>query len=166
MSKRSKATPFHPVRQDRLIQESNHDAYKADLKHSQPTVCPQCSVVFQEGRWAWAEKPPNAQEILCPACRRIQDHFPVGFVHVSGDYFTQHRDELVHLIEAESEKEQSEHPLERVMESTPEEDGMVFTTTGVHLARRIGEALHRACHGELNFHYSEAENLVRVYWHR
>lgn len=166
MSRHSKATRFHPVRHDRLIQEENHDAYKPAQKHAEPTVCPQCSVVFQDGRWTWAERPPHAQETLCPACRRIHDHFPVGFVHVSGDYFIRHRVELMHLIEAESEKEQSEHPLERVMSSAPEDGGVLVTTTGIHLARRLGEALHRACHGELNFHYSDAENLVRVYWHR
>lgn len=166
MPKRSKATARPPVRHDRLIQESNHDPYKPAQKYPEPTICPQCGVVFRDGRWAWAEAPPDAQKKFCPACRRIQDEFPVGFVHVSGDYFMRHRDELVQLIESESEKEQSEHPLERVMASAPADGGMLVTTTGVHLARRIGEALHRACHGELTFHYSDAENLVRVYWHR
>ncbi|MBS1188866.1 MAG: hypothetical protein H6R10_658 [Rhodocyclaceae bacterium] len=166
MSRHAKAVPHRPVRHDRLIQESVHDAYKAGLKYPEPTVCPQCEAVFQNGRWEWAARPLQSQEILCPACRRIHDEFPVGFVHVSGDYFMRHRDELMHLIENESVKEKSEHPLERVMDSTPEDGGVVVTTTGIHLARRLGEALQRACHGELSFHYNDAENLVRVYWHR
>jgi hypothetical protein len=70
------------------------------------------------------------------------------------------------LIEAESEKERSEHPLERIMDSSQEDSGMVVATTGAHLARRLGEALYRSCRGELNFHYCDAEDLVRVYWHR
>lgn len=135
-------------------------------KHSDIKACHQCDAVFLDGNWVWADRPTQAIEVLCPACRLIHDRFPAGFVHVSGDYFLRHRDELIHLIETESEKEQSERPLERVMESTQEGAGMVITTTGAHLARRLGEALHRACHGELNFHYSDAENLVRVYWHR
>lgn len=167
MGKRSKAAVHHPVRLDRLIENSEHDAYRPAMKPPEPTVCPQCNVVFQDGRWAWAEAPPDARQSFCPACRRIHDQFPVGFVHVSGDYFMQHRAELERLIESESEMEQSEHPLERIMEKAPADGGgMVVTTTGIHLARRLGEALHRACHGELNFHYSDAENLVRVYWHR
>ena len=133
---------------------------------SDARVCHQCDAVFLNGRWLWASRPPKAQEVLCPACRLIHDQFPAGFVHMSGDYFVRHRDELMHLIETESEKEQSEHPLERVMESSHEDCGMVVTTTGAHLARRLGEALQRTCRGELNFHYSDAENLVRVYWHR
>lgn len=131
-----------------------------------PTVCPQCSVVFQDGRWAWDEAPPRAREAICPACRRIHDQFPVGFVHLSGDYFLRHCDQVMHLIESESRRERSEHPLERVMESSTADGSMLFTTTGAHLARRLGEALLRACQGELSFNYSEAENLVRVYWHR
>lgn len=166
MSRHSKATAFHPVRQDRLLQESEHDPYKGGLKYSEPTVCPQCEAVFQGGRWQWSARPQSAQEVLCPACRRIRDSFPVGFVHVSGDYFLRHRDELIHLIENEAERERSEHPLERVMETAPEDSGLLVTTTGIHLARRLGEALERACHGELSFHYNDAENLVRVYWHR
>lgn len=46
-----------------------------------------------------------------------------------------------------------------------ETDGAVLvTTTDIHLARRLGEALHHAYQGELEYHYNPDENLLRVHW--
>lgn len=166
MSRHSKATAFHPVRHDRLLQEREYDPYKTDLKYSEPTVCPQCQAVFQNGRWQWAEKPALAHAAQCPACRRIEEKFPVGFVHVTGEYFHVHHDEIMHLIDNETRKEQGEHPMERIVDKVPEDEGILVTTTGFHLARRLGEALHSAHQGELGINYNDAEDLLRVYWRR
>lgn len=43
---------------------------------------------------------------------------------------------------------------------------MVVTTTDVHLPRRIGEALHHAYAGDLDFHYDKDAYYVRVAWKR
>ena len=43
-------------------------------------------------------------------------------------------------------------------------EGFVVTTTDPHLARRIGEAVHKAYKGQLEFHYNKQENLLRVTW--
>jgi hypothetical protein len=40
----------------------------------------------------------------------------------------------------------------------------VISTTDIHLPRRIGEALKRAFHGELDMHFDEAGYFVRVDW--
>jgi hypothetical protein len=34
------------------------DPYKLRLKLSEPTRCPACGAVYQEGRWQWMELPP------------------------------------------------------------------------------------------------------------
>ena len=47
-----------------------------------------------------------------------------------------------------------------------ERDHTSITTTGVHLARGIGEALARSYKGELSLQYPEADKSVRVYWCR
>ena len=44
--------------------------------------------------------------------------------------------------------------------------GTLVTTTDVHLARGIGEALHHAYQGELEFHFNKDQNLLRVNWRR
>ena len=43
---------------------------------------------------------------------------------------------------------------------------LLVTTTDPHLARRIGEALHHAYKGELDYHYNKEEKLLRVVWRR
>jgi len=35
-----------------------------------------------------------------------------------------------------------------------------------HLARDVGEALHSAYQGDLDYHYQEGEFLLRVSWQR
>jgi hypothetical protein len=95
---KTRFTGFEPIRHDRLIQEYRHDAYKAKHKLPEPTACPVCGAVYHEGRWQWAPRPPQAHEEMCPACHRIHDEFPAGFVTMGGEFFKEHREELLHLI--------------------------------------------------------------------
>jgi NMD protein affecting ribosome stability and mRNA decay len=163
---KTRFTDFHPVRRDRLVQENRHDTYKAKHKMPEPTVCPQCGAVFHEGRWQWLAKPAQAHEEMCPACHRIQDEFPAGYVTVNGPFFKDHREELLQLAKNEEAHAKAEHPLKRIMKIEDQDDGVQITTTDIHLARGIGEALHHAYQGELEYHYNEQENLLRVVWAR
>jgi hypothetical protein len=45
-------------------------------------------------------------------------------------------------------------------------EGVVISTTDTHLPRRIGEALKHAYLGELELHYDQDEQFVRVTWTR
>ncbi|MDD5328360.1 MAG: BCAM0308 family protein [Sulfuricella sp.] len=157
---------FEPIRRDRLIQEFRHDAYQARLKPAEPTSCPICGAVFHEGRWQWAPKPAGAHKELCPACHRIQDELPAGFVTLSGPFLQEHREELLNLVKNEEARAKAEHPLERIIKIEDEDGGILITTTEIHLARDIGEALHHAYKGELEFHYNAQEDLLRVVWER
>jgi hypothetical protein len=70
------------------------------------------------------------------------------------------------LVRHEETKENSDHPLHRIMGIEDQPDKIVITTTDVHLPRRIGEALHHACRGDLEVKYSPDEYAVRVNWKR
>lgn len=153
-------------RKDRLIKEKQHDVYREGGKWPEPTVCIECGALFANGRWSWQEPPAAANEVVCPACRRIADLYPAGYIEIKGLFFTEHYDEVLNLIRNIAEQEQREHPLERIMSITAHEAGALVTTTGLHLARRIGEALSRAYKGELSFQYADAEQSIRVYWQR
>lgn len=161
-------TGFQPIKPDRKIwgQEYRHDAYKAKHKLAESTWCPQCGAVFHQGRWQWSTKPAKAHEEMCPACHRIHDEYPAGFVTIGGTFFKEHRDELLHQIKNDEAKAKAEHPMERIMNIKDEDGNILVTTTGIHLARGIGEALHHAYKGELEFHYNQQENLLRVVWER
>jgi len=43
---------------------------------------------------------------------------------------------------------------------------MRVSTTDMHLARGIGEAVHHAYQGELEFHYNAEDAHLRVHWAR
>lgn len=164
----TKFAGFQPIKHDRKIwgQEYQHDAYKAKQKLPEPTWCPQCGAVYHQGRWQWSAKPAKAHEEMCPACHRIHDEFPAGFVSISGTFFKEHRDELLSQIKNDEAKAKAEHPMERIMNIKDQDGNILVTTTGIHLARGIGEALHHAYKGELEFHYNQQENLLRVVWER
>ena len=167
MNSRSILPGFRPVRHDRLLQETEHDSYMARGKLPEPTVCEHCGAVYHGGRWQWGiSAAADAHRASCPACQRVRDHYPAGFVLLEGDFLQTHRPEIVHLVYNEAERQRAEHPLQRVMSIEEVEGGINVSTTDIHLARTIGEALHRAYRGELEFHYNPEQTLLRVHWSR
>jgi len=156
---------FHKIkRHDGLFQERVHDAYKAKAKLPEPTVCPQCGAVFHGGHWQWRAVPAGAHKETCPACHRIHDHFPAGFLTMKGEFLHSHRTEIMNLVRNQEKHEQAEHPLKRIMAVEEKNGAILVTTTDIHLARGIGEALHHAYQGELEYHYNPEQNLLRVSW--
>lgn len=153
----------------RRVESTHHppdDPYRATRKPPEPTRCPECNASFMDGRWSWQPAPPDSNEQLCPACQRIQDEFPAGYVVIKGEYLKDHRDEIIQVIHGKEKREKVEHPLQRIMSIDNVASGMQVSTTDSHLARGIGEALHDALSGDLKIRYSKDENLVRVTWKR
>ena len=166
MVNQSHPAGFHPIRRDRLPLETVMDSYKATGKLSEPAVCQDCGAVFQSGRWQWLQKPKDAHLTTCPACHRARDHFPAGYVTLSGEFFSSHEQEIMQLIQHRETREKAEHPMQRIMAIEKTKQGTLVTTTDIHLARGIGEALHHAYQGELDFHYNPDQNLLRASWNR
>lgn len=157
---------WRPLQREELRDELVHDTYKSKKKLPEPTRCPECGSVYESARWTWGTAPADAHQELCPACHRIRDHFPAGTVTLVGDFLASHRDEVLQLVRHREEHEKAEHPLERIMGIDDRADGVVITTTDIHLARDIGEAIHAAYKGNLDYHYNREENLLRVHWRR
>jgi len=161
---------FRMLRREQLLQEVVHDTYKLPRKLAEPTRCPDCGAGYRDGRWRWGKEgvaaAGPARATRCPACRRIEDNFPAGFVSVSGEFFSGHREEILALVRNCEQAEKRSHPLERLMKIAADAGGVLVTTTGVHLARRIGDALEDAYKGTLKFHYNREQQLLRVAWSR
>jgi len=157
---------FRMLRREQLMQELVHDSYKAQRKPTGPVRCRGCAAVYRKGRWTWGAAGGGVRATLCPACRRIKDRLPAGFVRLGGEFFAAHKDEILRRVRHCEESEKSDHPLERIMTIEGNGRSVVVTTTDAHLARRIADALHDAYKGELEYRYSKAENLLRVAWRR
>jgi hypothetical protein len=166
MSQQNRPAGFHLIRRDKLLQEAVHDSYKNKGKLSEPTLCTECRAVFQGGRWQWLPEPQKAQQTCCPACHRVRDKFPAGYLTITGEFIGAHEQEIMHLIQNHAEREKAEHPMQRIMTIEKTKVSTLVTTTDIHLARGIGDALHHAYQGELEFHYNSGENLIRVNWSR
>lgn len=155
-------------RHDPLLREfeQEHDPYHSKRKIHGPACCPQCGATYEAGRWTWGQRSTEAVDHVCPACQRIADHVPAAFLTTDGDFAREHAEEIRHLIRNYEARERAEHPLKRIMGEHQEDGATIFTFTDAHLARGIGEALHHAYKGELDYQYEKGEVLLRVYWSR
>jgi NMD protein affecting ribosome stability and mRNA decay len=153
-------------RKDRLIKQKRHDVYLETTKLPEPTLCPECHALFVTGRWTWKKAPEKVYTSLCPACRRISDNYPAGLIEIKGTFYQQHTEEILNLVRNIESQEKGERPLERIMTISDEKDHTLVKTTGIHIARRIGEALSRSYKGNLTFQYADSDKNIRVNWQR
>ncbi len=164
----SRSTPTQPPRRhDRLLGEHQHDTYKQRGQIKGPAYCRQCGAVYGKGRWAWRDKDrDNTHAVLCSACSRIADNYPAGELMLSGKFVDHHEQEILNLVRNVESAENSEHPLNRIMKIGPSKEGILITTTDIHLPRRIGTALKGAWEGELDIHFDDGAHFTRVRWQR
>jgi len=154
------------ARHDTAVKDPTWDAYRNDRQPTGAVTCPTCGAAFRNGRWTWEDATGSAARETCPACRRIADSYPEGFLTLSGSFIAGHREEILNLIENEAEAEKAEHPLNRIMDQADEGEKIVIRTTDNHLPRRIGEALKHAYGGRLILKYPPEEAAIRVSWTR
>jgi len=164
-----------PVRRDQLRQEAVSDVYSRTGKPREPAYCTHCGAVFHAGRWQWGERKADSAKVDCPSCQRIRDNYPAAFLYIGGAFLVLRHHEILRLIQHHAEQERKGHPLSRIIsiknipdgaEAGNDDEGILVTTTDMHLARDLGEALHHAYQGNLTFHYSNTDPLLRVYWQR
>lgn len=150
------------------VGHESKNPYYEGKKYKEPTYCPNCDLVYREGRWIEgsisSEEDPH--EALCPACRRKRDRNPEGLVYLSGNYFQEHKKEILQLVKNDEEKAKQTRPLQRLMWVDEDSNSMELATTNEHLARRIGKSIARAHDGDLDIKSGHNERLVRVYWTR
>jgi len=157
---------FRMLRREQLMEEVREDSYRELAKMPDPTRCPKCGATYLKGRWTWAQAPADAVVHKCPACQRIEDEFPAGYVSLKGPFLAGHRDDILNLARAREARAKEEHPLQRIMAVETVADGVQITTTDAHLARNIAMAVHDAFKGTLDMTYSKGENLLRATWKR
>jgi hypothetical protein len=104
--------------------------------------------------------------VLCPACQRGRDGLPAGILTLEGRFHLEHRPEILGLLKNIEEREIKHHALKRIM--SVEEQGETLTVATAHpgLARALGDALHHAYQGDLDYQYPDEGGVMRVHWSR
>jgi len=155
---------FRMLRREQVMQQPLDDSYHADAKLPDPARCPKCGATYVKGRWTWKKAPADAYPHRCPACQRIHDNFPGGYVTLKGKFDPEFRVQVLNLVKTREARAASEHPLQRIMAVEDIAGAIRVTTTDAHLARGIAQALHEAFKGTLDLAYSKDEHLVRAVW--
>ena len=158
----------HQGHKDTLLQPQHHDRNMASQHLAGTAHCSGCGANFHTGRWSWQalEAGATPESVVCPACRRIADNDAAGNVFLSGGFLQAHREEILNLVRNTEELERSTHALERLIGIVEEGDKVMVSTTGTHLANRIGHALEAAYDGEVRYTYTDNETHLDVHWER
>lgn len=137
------------------------------------SYCSKCGVIYRQKRWIMdsvellrVKENPEAGVIVCPACQKMRDKVPGGFLTLSGSYLRQHEHEILELIKNTEAKSRGKNPLGRIMELHQEGDMLTIHTTLDRLAEKLGKEIYKAHRGDLAFQWSHGENMVRVAWQR
>ncbi len=157
---------YHSGRHLEVFDDPIADPYQDPASLFERSACIDCGAVYLDDRWQWITPPVHALQTRCPACRRIHDKIPAAYVSIEGQFAHEHRQELLEFIRNLETAEKAEHPLQRIMAIEEHGDKLIVTTTDIHLARGIGEALQDVYHGTLDFNHTDAEYLLRVSWLR
>lgn len=153
-------------RVDRMRIKESKDPYRLAEKLPGGAVCSGCDAIVQEGRWTWSKSAEMGVETVCPACRRIEDDYPAGYLALEGPFFRENREEIMNLVQNVAQAEMNERPMERIMVISKDGGTTLITTTGVHIARRLGDSLKRSYQGDLKLDYKDGEKGIRVSWCR
>lgn len=135
------------------------------------SVCEGCQAVYRNKRWYTGPEVMKAgtmtMKVVCPACLKIRDNFPGGIVTLAGSYVLPHKREIIKLVKNEEDRARGFNPLERVMSIKENGRGsIIISTTNEKLAQRLGRAIKKAFHGDVKYHWSHDNKLVRVDWER
>ncbi len=145
------------------------DPYLTRKSYKEPTICPRCGLVYKRRRW---QRIPHfdpglaVEEHKCPACRKEEDHYVMGIVYITGDFFAHRRDEIMNMLRNEERKEVDHNPLDRIMGIVEEKDSVRVETTSENLAVHLGRMLYNLYGGSVEYKFSDDQKLARVFWHR
>ncbi|MGE0041675.1 MAG: BCAM0308 family protein [Vicinamibacterales bacterium] len=140
-----------------------------------PRVCDRCGARYERRRWALPPgagfrtldlRPGAGERVLCPGCKRVDSGVPSGYLTLEGAFAMAHADELVALLRNEAAEALADNPTARVIEWERGPRRLRLTTTTVHLAKRLGRAVARACQGEIRYDFSHENQVARVNWRR
>jgi len=152
---------------------TSSDPYIPEEGIKEVSVCAGCHAIYKNKRWYLdptalekLRKEGPLYEVTCPACKKIEDHYPEGIVTLRGEYLWNHEEEIRNILKNEEQKAMAKNPMERIMRIEREGDELLIETTEEKLAEHLGRALHKAHQGELNVSWADDHSVCRVWWQR
>jgi NMD protein affecting ribosome stability and mRNA decay len=149
------------------------DVYLPKRGTKEPALCKECGALYRNKRWSvddaelkMAKAESRLNPVTCPACRRMADNNPAGIVTFSGDYFNEHKNDILNAIKHIETKSRVKNPLGRIMKICEEKKILTILTTEDKLAQKLGREIFKAHRGELHYRWNHEESLVRVTWSR
>ncbi len=173
---RSNKTVIRTPKRDAGRGKVSDDPYILKNPPLDRSICRKCHAVYQKKRWALDDN--LYEEILkkngssshiwtdCPGCQKIADHFPMGIIHLQGDYWPLHKEEILNLVKNEEERARGYNPLERISSIRDLGERLEIETTNEKLAQRIGKSLRKAHQGVVHYKWSNPHKFIRVEWER
>lgn len=163
----------HEAKEPRMLKRKSldpdkRDPYLPDEGPEEAVECRSCGAIHYDKRWSLKKEAPaeilkkTVDKVLCPACRKIHDKYPEGFVTIKGDLVRERRDEIMKLVRNKEERAMHFNPLDRIIDITEHGDRIEITTTTEKLAQRIGQMLHKSFHGEVEYKWSGDVKMARV----
>jgi hypothetical protein len=151
-----------------------HDPYISDKAFPEPTVCPVCNAVYHKRRWVFDEKllaevkkDKTTQFHKCPADKKIEDHYAMGKIRLSGNFVLTHMDEIINSLKGEEIRAKENNPLDRFILLEKTQDKIYAETTSDALAMRIAHHLKNAFKiADEEFKFRSGDKFVEIDWHK
>ena len=131
-------------------------------KHPEQVICEFCNHLFiQEDYKLDKTTPEKNLKITCPVCE--SGNSIEGSLVLEGEFLRIHREGIINLINTTAKSEAQKYPLERIIQIKNTGNRLQIITTYEHLARRLGEVIHKMYKGELIYNYFE-DKYIRGHW--
>lgn len=133
-------------------------------------VCPLCSAVYGDKSWRanfaavrGVREDKRIVFMRCPACEMIREGKFEGEVIMQG-VPAKRAEEVLNRIRNVGERAYQRDPMDRIISLSRRGSRIVVTTTENQLALRIGRAIKKLLRGDLDIHWSDDEDIVRIRW--
>lgn len=144
------------------------DTYLPRKSPKEIIQCSGCGAFYVRRRWTLSpphgfSKPAHAQNIFCPACTKMREHYPGGELHLLGVEPAE-RGEIARIMRNEEERAREKNPLERIMQLQAMDGDWRVQTTTEKLAQRLGRSIKKARGGKIEYKWGHNNKFVRVIW--
>jgi len=149
------------------------DPYMPKGGWQEPTICSKCGAVFSGKQWSLdkkliekSKKDPYLKYAKCPGCRKVEDHYVMGMLYLSGDFLKKRKNEILSTLKNEERRAMQKNPPERFIAIHESNDSVIIETTTDQLALRLGRFLHTTFSGNMKIKFTPDQKFVRIFWER